>query len=43
MFGVIFVSKMMGFPRIEEPGESIGMAYKFSHVLPHDVVSYSHH
>jgi hypothetical protein len=42
MFGVIFVSKMMGFSRLEEPGESMGMAYKFSHVL-HDVVSYSHH
>jgi hypothetical protein len=43
MLGVTIASKMMGFARLEEPGESMGMAYKLSDVLLHDVVSCSDH
>jgi hypothetical protein len=42
MSAVIFVSKMMSFSKLDDPGESMGMAYKLVHAL-HDVVSYSHH
>jgi hypothetical protein len=34
---------MVGFARLEEPGESMGMTYKLFDVFLHFVVSYSHH
>jgi hypothetical protein len=35
MLGVILVSKMMGFPRLEEPGKSMGRRIKFLMLLFH--------